>query len=59
MRKGIYLSSTIIPLWLSGVAICHDRMLWAFVALVCAAILLYKGGVCEPEQYDNSTLAES
>lgn len=53
MRKGIYLGSTIIPLYLAYVAICHDKMLWAFVALCCACVLLYKGGVCDPEQYDN------
>lgn len=44
-----YLTSTIIPLWLSGVMIEHDKFIFFALFLVIACILLYKAGVTEPD----------
>lgn len=57
MRK-IYLASTIVPIWLGGVMIERGNCALTLLFMCLAAVLLYKGGVCEPEQYDNSTPAD-
>lgn len=44
-----YLGSTIIPLYVAAVCICHDELLFAVLAIICAGVLLWKAGVCEPE----------
>lgn len=46
-----YSVSTLIVLYLSAVALSHDKMFVAFVMLAGSLVFLWKAGAAKPEQF--------
>lgn len=47
--KNVFLTSTIIPLYLAVLSIEHDKVIFAVLSLIVTGILLFKAGVADPE----------